>query len=218
MRRRNNPLDSTVLSEGRNRTKAQVRLVRLDGETVVEKDYSARGLLIRHLLGPRLLDREERALEQLADVRGVPGLRARPSRDRLLMERLPGRPLSSFVETPTGSGLPPDFFLRLRRLVKRVHGEGVTQGDIGTGDVLVLTDGSPGLVDFAVSVQLHGGPLNPWLFRTAVHQDLRRIARLHQRYSPANLDADEERILSDETTTHRWSRRLRDLVPGRRRA
>ena len=73
MRRRNNPLDSTVLSEGRNRTKAQVRLVRLDGETVVEKDYSTRGILVRHLLGPRLLDREERALEQLADVRG-PGL------------------------------------------------------------------------------------------------------------------------------------------------
>ena len=211
-------MDSTVLSEGRNRTKAQVRLIRLDGETVVEKDYSSRGFLIRRILGPRLLDREERALTRLAEVRGVPCLRQRPSRDRLIMERLPGRPLGSYPEGGDGAALPPDFFLRLRRLVKRVHREGITQGDIGAGDVLVLNDGSPGLVDFAVSVQSSGGPLNWWLFRTARHQDLRRIARLHQRFCPASLDEDEQRILLHETATHRWSRRLRDLVPGRRKA
>ena len=218
MRRRNGSLDSTVLSEGRNRTKAQVRLIRLDGETVVEKDYSARGLIIRTLIGPRLLDREQRALDRLQEVRGVPCFRQRPSRDRLIMERLAGRPLNTYPEDSDGSSLPPDFFLRLRRLTRRVHREGVTQGDIGAGDVLVLIDGSPGLVDFSVSVQENGGRLNAWLFRTAVHQDMRRIARLHQRFSPSSLDEDEERILMHETTTHRWSRRLRDLVPGRRRA
>jgi RIO-like serine/threonine protein kinase len=218
MRRRNGSVDSTVLSEGRNRSKAQVRLIRLDGETVVEKDYSARGIIIRRILGPRLLDREQRALQRLEEVRGVPCFRQRPSRDRLIMERLAGRPLNAYPEGGDAAGLPPDFFLRLRRLTKRVHRQGVTQGDIGSGDVLVLTDGSPGLVDFSVSVQLNSGRLNAWMFRTAVHQDHRRIARLHQRFSPSSLDEDEERILMHETTTHRWSRRLRDLVPGRRRA
>jgi len=211
-------LDSTVLSAGRNGTKAQVRLIRLHGETVVEKDYSSRGFLVRRFLGPRLLDREERALSLLSEVRGVPAFRLRPSRDRLIMERLPGRPLAGFPEGGDGRALPPDFFLRLRRLVKRIHSEGVTQGDIGTGDVLVLNDGSPGLVDFSVSVQRRGGRLNTWMFRTSAHQDLRRLARLHSRYAPASLDEDEQRILSHETPSHRWSRRLRDLVPGRRRA
>ena len=211
-------MDSTVLSEGRNRTKATVRLVRWQGETVVEKDYSSRGFLIRLILGPRLLDREQRALDKLAEVPGVPQFRCRPDRQRLLMERLPGRPLSSYPPGATDNALPPDFFLRLRRLVKTLHHEGVAQGDIGAGDVMVLNDGSPGVVDFSVCMQRRSTLLRAWLFRSAVHQDLRRIARLHQRYSPNDLDDDEQFILSQESSTHRWARRLRSLVPGRRGA
>jgi len=211
-------MDSTVLSEGRNRTKARVRLIRLAGETVVEKDYSGRGFLVRRILGPRLLDREERALQQLAALAGVPAFKLRPSRQRLLMERLPGRPLASFPRGGDGTALPADFFLRLRRLVKTVHAAGIAQGDIGAGDVLVRSDGSPGLVDFSVSCRRGTGRIRNWLFRSAAHQDLRRIARLHQRYSPLNLDAEEESILATEQSPHRWGRRLRGLVPGRRRA
>ncbi len=211
-------MDSTVLSEGRNRTKAQVRLVRWHGETVVEKDYAARGWLVRRLLGPHLLDREQRALERLADVGGVPGFRSRPDRQRLLMERLPGRPLASYSRPAAPGVLPPDFFLRLRRLVTTLHHEGIAQGDIGAGDVLVRTDGSPGLVDFSVSVPRRHKGLGRRLFKAAVQQDLRRVARLHLRYSPGDLDDDEQRLLAHESPTHRWGRRLRRLVPGRRGA
>jgi len=210
-------MDSTVLSEGRNSTKAQVRLIRLAGETVVEKDYSSRGFLVRGILGPRLLNREERALRRLAGLAGVPGFKLRPSRQRLIMERLPGRPLAGFPRSGNGATLPADFFLRLRRLVKSVHHEGIAQGDIGAGDVLVLCDGSPGLVDFSVSVRRQEGGIRGWLFRAAAHQDLRRIARLHRRYSPSDLDAEEERILATEPLPHRWGRHLRRLLPGRRR-
>lgn len=210
-------MDSTVLSEGRNSTKACVRLVRLAGETVVEKDYSSRGFLVRGILGPRLLNREERALRRLDGLSGVPGFKLRPSRHRLIMERLSGRPLAGFPRGGDGTTLPADFFLRLRRLVKSVHHEGIAQGDIGAGDVLVRSDGSPGLVDFSVSVRRRAGGMGSWLFRAAVHQDLRRIARLHQRYSATDLDAEEERILATEPRPHRWVRRLRRLLPGRRR-
>lgn len=210
-------MDSTILSEGRNSTKACVRLIRLAGETVVEKDYSSRGFLVRGILGPRLLDREERALRRLAGLSGVPGFKLRPSRQRLIMERLAGRPLASFPRGGGSATLPADFFLRLRRLVKTVHHEGIAQGDIGAGDVMVRSDGSPGLVDFSVSVQRRSGGFGAWIFRAAVHQDLRRVARLHQRYSPLDLDAEEERILATASPVHRWGRRLRRLLPGRRR-
>jgi len=82
----------------------------------------------------------------------------------------------------------------------------------------VRTDGRPGLVDFSVSVRRGPGRFRKWLFRAATHQDLRRIARLHERYSPLDLDAEEESILAEEPSPHRWGRRLRGLVPGRRRA
>ena len=217
MRGRAMAMDSTVLSEGRNSTKACVRLIRLAGETVVEKDYSSRSFLVRGILGPRLLDREEGALRRLDGLSGVPGFKLRPSRQRLIMERLPGRSLASYPRGGDGTTLPSDFFLRLRRLVKAVHHEGIAQGDIGAGDVLVRSDGSPGLVDFSVSVRRRSGGFRGWLYRSAVHQDLRRIARLHQRYSPIDLDAEEERILAAEPPPHRWGRRLRRLLPGRRR-
>jgi RIO-like serine/threonine protein kinase len=206
--------NTTVLSEGRNRTKARVRLVRWNDETAVEKDYSARGLLMRRLVGPHILDREERALTRLAGVAGVPAFLGRPTRDRLVMERLPGQTLASFGAAR--ADLPPGFFGCLLELVKTLHRRGVAQRDIGAGDVLVAGDGEPGLVDFSVSVRQRRGPLNALLFRSATAQDLRRVARLHQRFSPADLTEEERGYLEHEPALNRWAHRLRRLVPRRR--
>ncbi len=207
-------MDSIVLSEGRNGTKARVRLVRWQGETAVEKDYSHRGWLVRRLLGPLLLNREERALRRLAGSLQAPTLRARPARDRLVMSRLEGRSLKERGEL----GPPSGFFRRLRSLVREMHALGVAQGDIGTGDVLVGPDGRPGLVDFSVSVVRPVGRPGGWLFRAAAAQDLRRVARLHARFSPEDLSPEEWKLLAGEPALHRWARRLRSwLRPASRR-
>ena len=207
-------MDSLVLSEGRNGSKARVRLVRWQGETAVEKNYSHRRLLVRHVLGPWLLDREERALRRLAGHHRIPALRARPSRQRLVMSRLEGQSL----QERGAAHLAPGFFPRLLTLVQEIHGLGVAQGDIGAGDVLVDHDGYPGLVDFSVSVVRATGRPGGWLFRAAVAQDLRRVARLHARYSPADLSPQEQELLRVESGLHRWARRLRRLaLPARRR-
>jgi RIO-like serine/threonine protein kinase len=209
--------DVRILSPGRNRTKARVRLVVWGDETAVEKDYSCRGLLVRHILGPMVLDREERALARLSGTAGIPALLARPARNRLIMERLEGRTLASYARAPAARELPAAFFSRLLALVKSIHRSGVAQRDIGAGDVLVAADGSPGLIDFSVSLERRRGPLNAFLFRSATAQDLRRVSRLHQRYSPDDLSAEERRHLVGEPAINRLARRARRLVPGRRR-
>jgi RIO-like serine/threonine protein kinase len=209
--------DTTVLSEGRNRTKARVRLVRWNDGTAVEKDYSTRGFLMRRLVGPLILNREERALTRLAGTAGIPAFLARPTRDRLVMERLPGQTLAGMGSARARAELPAGFFGRLLTLVKILHRRGVAQRDIGAGDVLVAGDGEPGLVDFSVSVRQRRGPFNALLFRSAIAQDLRRVARLHQRFSPGDLTEEERGYLEHEPALNRWAHRLRRLVPGRKR-
>ncbi|MFQ5768182.1 MAG: hypothetical protein ACE5ID_09400 [Acidobacteriota bacterium] len=199
------------LSQGRNRSKGVVRVVQWCDTTAIEKDFSSRGKLVRHVLGPWMLDREERALKRLQDLAGIPLFLARPSRTRLLMERLDAKPLNS-VET-TGAPLPAGFFRRLEALVRRMHQLGVAQGDIGSGDVMILSDGSPGLVDFSVSAVPRPGPLG-LPFRIASRHDIWRVARLHQRFAPGDLEPHERRILVRKPAIFRWGRRLRPRAPG----
>ena len=177
-----------VLSTGRNATKARVLAVDWQGVAAVEKNYSQGPLLMRLLLGPLLLSREERALRRLEGTAGFPRVLARPDRTRLVMTHLPGTTLRDWLHR--GATLPPRFFERLDHLLTGMHGEGVAQGDIGLGDVLVLPDGEPALVDFSVSVVRGRGPLGRLLFGFAAAQDNRRFERLRQRFRPAAESRD----------------------------
>jgi hypothetical protein len=206
-----------VLSRGRNRTKARVRAVSWNGVPAVEKDYSSASLPVRLLLGPWMLDREQAALSRLAGTEGIPALLARPSRQRLILERLDAATLQ---DTWEGHRLPPGFFSRLGALLDRIHEKGVAQGDIGSGDVLVWPDGRPALVDFSVSVVEGSWPMGRLVFRAARRQDDRRFARLAERYalSPADLDSAVQagdRLPPPERRLERWVRRLRAVPPRR---
>ncbi|MFQ5669956.1 MAG: hypothetical protein ACE5HD_05480 [Acidobacteriota bacterium] len=204
-----------ILSQGRNRTKARICLIQWQGKPAVEKDYSQRGLLVRCLLGPLFLNREQRALEHLAGMDGVPAVHARPSRDRLIMERLDGKPLLAYSGSSPDSGhLPGDFFVRLQQLVAALHRRGVAQGDIGAGDVLVRRDGSPALIDFSVSLVRNKGLLGIFAFHNAARQDRRRLARLRKRFAPAGLTRHDRLLLDREPLLHQCIRQVGRLRPG----
>ena len=156
------------------------------------------------------------AVGQSTDQRFLAGLRQRglfELAETYCADRLkrPDLPESQRAELPAG------FFGRLLKLVKTLHRCGVAQRDIGAGDVLVTGAGEPGLVDFSVSVRQRRGPFNALLFRSATAQDLRRVARLHQRFSPGDLTEEERGYLEHEPALNRWAHRLRRLVPGRKR-
>ena len=100
---------ATVLSTGRNSTKARVVAVEWQSTAAVEKDYTQRPLLVRRLLGPLMLNREEAwdysTLTLNADGRfSIGGIPREPVK---LILRIPGYRLASrrnrFQQTGTRS-------------------------------------------------------------------------------------------------------------------
>jgi RIO-like serine/threonine protein kinase len=158
----------------------------------VERLESARGPLVRRVAcgGPlpfsgwlaRLFARrEQRALEALAGLEGVPRLvrdpaleSARPGAS-VLRSWIEGRPLSR------AEVLPEDFFEQLDRLVAAVHARGVCHNDLHKEqNILVGSDGLPSLVDFQLaSVHARRGAL----FASRAREDLRHVEKHRRRYT-----------------------------------
>jgi hypothetical protein len=122
----------------------------------------------------RLLAREQRALRALAGLPGVPQEPQRLAADRLARTYLEGTPLHR------ASALPEDFFEQLEVLVQAVHRRGVCHNDLHKEqNVLVLSDGRPGLIDFQLaSVHRRASALR----RSRCGDDLRHVAKHRLRY------------------------------------
>jgi RIO1 family protein len=171
------------LHDGRNLTKAVVDLVEIGGRAVVLKDLSSRPWLVRVIVGPWQLDREERAYRALAGARGTPAFLARVDRQAIALEYVAGRSLASFRP----GDLDSVFFDRLDSLVRALHARGVAHGDLHRHDVLAGPGNEPYLVDFSTSVALRPGAgwVSRFLFRQMCRADLRSAAKLRRRLLPA---------------------------------
>lgn len=121
-------------------------------------------------LGRWLGNRERSFLSELAGVEGIPtefGAVLVDGREQVSVvarEFIPGDILSA------AKSLPPDFFVRLRRLLQQVHCRHVAYVDLHKAEnVLVGADGRPYLFDFQISYALPRGvlrnlpPLRWWL-------------------------------------------------------
>jgi hypothetical protein len=95
-----------------------VLLVESPAGPVVVKDFSARTVGVRRLLGPWLLSREERAYRQLVDVPGVPRLIGRLDAAALVLEYRPG----VLVSRSLRGRLPVVFLAELERSVDEKTG------------------------------------------------------------------------------------------------
>lgn len=121
-------------------------------------------------LGRRLGQREARHLERLAGLPGIPPLlgpvriNGREARHACVRVFLPGHVLGA------GEKVNDDFFPRLERLLAEIHRRDMAYVDLHKREnILVLDDGSPGLIDFQISYTLPRGvwgrfpPLRWWL-------------------------------------------------------
>jgi hypothetical protein len=134
-----------VLARG-TRAKADVLLVESDAGTVVLKDFAGRSPWIRRVLGPWLLDREERAYRRLADVEAVPRMLGRLDPAALVVEYRPGVLLSRSL----AGRLPAGFVASLARVIDEMHRRGVVHLDLRhRSNVLAGEDGRPVVLDFA---------------------------------------------------------------------
>jgi len=132
-----------------------VLLARSDsGISVVVKDFSPRGPLIRTLFGPWITRREARAYRVLRGLPGVPELLGILDARALVNEYRPGVLMSRSL----AGRLPREFMDELRTIVRAMHARGVVHLDMRhRSNVLADPDGHPLLIDFASAICVRPG-------------------------------------------------------------
>lgn len=136
----------------------------------------------------RKVRREVAALQALHGLKGVPAFLAlSPDGKSVTMSRLHGTPLSE-CETVAEATLES-----LRRLVEQMLQRGVARHSLPLRDVIVLSDGSAGLVDFERSTRRLFSLEPTWLLARAVTRF--QLQRLVHELAPQLLTASERRRL-----------------------
>jgi len=165
-----------------------ITVLKRDALGRVERVEGARGPYVRRVAcGGRLpgsgwlarvfARREQRALQRLEGLEGVPALipAALPEPAHVLRSWIEGRALARAEE------LPEDFFEHLDRLVGALHARGVCHNDLHKEqNILVGPNGLPYLVDFQLaSVHARRGVL----FSSRAREDLRHVEKHRRRYT-----------------------------------
>jgi hypothetical protein len=134
-----------------------------------------------------LARREARALQAIAGM---------PATPQLL--RWDGRVLDrSYLEGAAMYQRPPHrelaYFRRARRLLQALHRRGVAHNDLAKeANWLVLSDGTPALIDFQLAVR--GRARSRWM-RLLAREDLRHLLKHKRTYCPQALTPVERRLL-----------------------
>ena len=133
----------------------------------------------------RRLNREIEALDRLANVDGVPAVLDYSTSERFIVtQRLPGAALADCDDVPDA------VFTKLRTLIDSMLHNGVARHSLPPRDVIVLPDGTPGLVDFE-RCSLRRWRLNPgWWIATAVTRF--HLLRLIGNHAPHLLSRQEQ--------------------------
>jgi len=176
---------------------------------VAVKDFGSRPLWLRLTYGRPSLRREARAYQQLAGLRGVPRLVGFEGPDRLVVERVAGRPLAQ------GDAAPATVLDNAARVLGEIHARGVAVTDLHRSNLLVAHDGRVCVVDFAMA-RLARDPGRPGpLVRTLKRLDLHALARIraHHLGEPEpelrgwlGLFYRVGRHVKRSTSLHRWPR------------
>jgi len=166
---------------GRNRTKAVVDRVTIDGVAIVVKDVAPRPWPVRTFLGPWQMAREVRAYRRLAGLPGIPRLIAVIDRRAIALDHVAGQPLRNLRR----GDLDAAFFDRLEALVAAMHARGVAHADLHHGDVIAGPGGQPFVIDFSTSwVTSRAARERGPLFEQMRRADLRAVAKLRRRLGP----------------------------------
>lgn len=169
---------------------ATLTLVQHERQPWIVKDFRGCPPVVRHVWGLFMVRRELLALDRLDGIPGLPQNAFRMDAYALAYRFMPGTTLR---DTPA-DGTPPEYFRALEAMVKRMHERGVVHLDIRyRRNVLVLDDGSPGLVDFQSHLRIDRLPrfLQRWL-RGA---DLSGVYKHWCRRHPATLGPEQQKVL-----------------------
>ncbi len=202
-----------MLSEGRNWTKGQVRLLEWQGRRLAVKDILSAHPLFRNSLGKWLIRREAGILKELQGIPEVPAIYCRIDRWAFAREYVQGEPLRIHRK----GQVPKEVFRHLQEVIGQMHARGIAHGDLHHRNILLDGPGKLYLIDFSNSIRRGGrwNPIQQWIFRQWARIDRRAILKLKSRYRPEDLSPQEKEVLANHPFLYRlgkWFRRL--LLPA----
>ena len=203
--------------EGRNFTKADILVYRLDASVVAIKDYRPRGFFIRNTVGRFLIRREIRAYRAAWGLAGLPRFLGQIGPFAMALEYVEARPLAQLTDRHLDDG----FFDRLEELVGTLHARGISLTDLHHRDVLVARDGSIFLVDLATAwiVGKRPGKLRRAVFRRLKHLDRIAVARMRARWTGREVGSAAASVDPGTAVWHARGRKVKalwDRLRGRR--
>jgi predicted Ser/Thr protein kinase len=192
--------EATLLSHGRFGN-ADVHQYRHGGRDWIIKDFRCRPLPVRNTWGRFLLRREWLALTRLQGIAGLPQDVFRLDRFALCYRCMPGIAFrNARPERTTGS-----FFRMLESIVVRMHERGVAHLDLRyRHNILVLEDGSPGIIDFQSHIGLHRLPRR--VQRLLRNADLAGVYKHWCKRDPDSIDAERIAVLRSANVGRRFWR------------
>lgn len=176
-------------------TRPDLCKVRIDGQSIVVKDFKRSDPLFRLIVGPILIRREFGALRNLLGVKGVPQLVGRIDRYALAIGHIDG----TRVDQIDPALLDNEFYDNLRKVIDEMHAHGVAHCDLRSrGNVMRGENGKPYVVDFAACVYRGRGinPFTRWLFHQFTLADRNAVLLLKRRLTPGLLTDEEKSELA----------------------
>jgi RIO-like serine/threonine protein kinase len=142
--------------------------------------------LVSHQIDIWLAHRELRQLKRAEGIPGIPRVLARPARNVYLREYIEGTAL------PRAPTPPVEFFDRLMEIAVALHERGITYNDLHKeANVIVRPDGSPGVLDFQLSLSL---PKGSALFRILTLFDRYHVVKNRRHRTKSPLSPEEEEM------------------------
>lgn len=220
------PIDPSRLSgleplrhiEGRNSTKADILVYRLEDRRIAVKTYAPRPWWIRATVGRWLVRREAAAYRAAAGAPGLPTCYGRVGPHAVATEWVDGRSLAEL----RGQAVDPAVFDRIEVILAELHRRGVALSDLHHRDVLVSDGGAVHIVDLATAFRLGEKPgrLRRRLFVRMRDQDLVAAARLRARWTGIDEQEAIAAVSPEAAEWYRKARRLKafwDRLRGKRR-
>ncbi len=186
-----------LLRDGRF-ANARVERVCIDGAGWIFKDFSTRSFFVRQGIGRFLLGREVRALRRLEGIPGIPSMAFRVDAFAMAARFVPGRTLARVEATEVSTA----YLTALEALLRQVHARGLVHLDTrGGGNLLMMPDGAPGIIDFQAALSTRWMPrgLREWFEA----MDLSGVYKKWQQWQPESMG--EARRASFERL-NRWRR------------
>ena len=190
---------------GRNSSKADIVVYRVQDKCLALKDYSSRPWWLRWIVGRWLIAREAHAYRRAVGIAGLATFLGRPSPCALATEWIEGETLREYgTERPA----PPQLLPQLRRTLDELHARGIALGDLHRSDILVAASGEIRIVDLATAV-CRDRIGSAWLFQHLRRQDKIALARLEAHVAGGDEESAVAALGEQVLRQYKRSRRLK---------